>query len=240
MNTKFFHATTKNRRAQNYIHNLVDADGKVWYEEEDLGRVAEDYFKSLFASKDVGVSLDDWGDIEHKVSPLQNAELLEEVTLEEVRRAVFDTNPQKCSGPDGMSAYFYQHFWESVGEDLTTMVKEFFRSGQLEEGINRTNICLIPKKINASSLANFRPISLCNVAFKIITKILAKRLKKILPSIISETQAAFIEGRVIQDNILVAHELIHALTSNNKCSEEFIAVKTDISNAYDRVEWPFL
>lgn len=139
-----------------------------------------------------------------------------------------------------MSAYFYQHFWESVGGDLTEMVKEFSRSRRLEEGINRTNICLIPKKLNANSLADFRPISLCNVAFKLVTNILAKRLKRILPTIISETQAAFIEGRIIQDNILVAHELLHALNSNNKCAEEFIAVKTDISKTYDRVELSFL
>ncbi|KAL0848127.1 hypothetical protein Bca101_021374 [Brassica carinata] len=240
MNTKFFHATTKNRRAQNHIHSLVDANGKEWFEEIDLGRIAEDYFKSLFASEDVGIQLREWEDITPKISQPQNEELLKEVTVEEVKRAVFETNPQKCPGPDGMSAYFYQHFWESVGGDLTEMVKEFFRSGKLEEGINKTSICLIPKKLNANRLADFRPISLCNVVFKIITKILAKRLKKILPLIISETQAAFIEGRIIQDNILLAHELLHALNSNNKCSEDFIAVKTDISKAYDRVEWSFL
>lgn len=239
-NTRFFHAITKNRRAQNQIHSLVDADGKEWFEEGDLGRVAEGYFKTLFSSEDVGISLQEWENMPPKVSQDQNEELLQEVTLEEVKRAVFETNPQKCPGPDGMSAYFYQHFWETVGRDVTEMVKKFFQTRELEEGINRTNICLIPKKLNANKLADFRPISLCNVAFKIITKILAKRLKRILPLLVSETQAAFIEGRVIQDNILVAHELLHALNSNNKCSEEFIAVKTDISKAYDRVEWPFL
>lgn len=135
--------------------------------------------------------------------------------MEEVKRAVFETNPQKCPGPDGMSAFFYQHFWESVGCDITEMVRRFFRDGVLEDGINNTNICLIPKKLNANKLVNFRPISLCNVAFKIITKILAKRLKRILPSIISETQAAFIVGRIIPDNIMIAHELLHALNSNN-------------------------
>lgn len=76
--------------------------------------------------------------------------------------------------------------------------------------------------------------------FKIISKILAKRLKKVLPSIISETQAAFVEGIIISDNILIAHELLHTLKSNNKCCEEYIAVKTDISKAYDMIEWSFL
>lgn len=214
-NTRFFHAITKNRRAQNQIHSLVDADGKEWFEEGDLGRVVEGYFKTLFSSEDVGISLQELENMPPKVSQDQNEELIQEVTLEEVKRAVFETNPQKCPSPDGMSAYFYQHFWETVGRDVTEMVKKFFQTGELEEGITRTNICLIPKKLNANKLADFRPISLCNVAFKIITKILAKRLKRILPLLVSETQTAFIEGRVIQDNILVAHELLHALNSNN-------------------------
>lgn len=89
-------------------------------------------------------------------------------------------------------------------------------------------------------MTEYRPISLCNVVYKIISKILAKGVKKVLPSIISSTQAAFIESRLISNNILVEHELLHALKSNNKCSEEFIVIKTDISKAYDRVEWQFL
>ncbi|KAG7586300.1 Reverse transcriptase zinc-binding domain [Arabidopsis thaliana x Arabidopsis arenosa] len=110
----------------------------------------------------------------------------------------------------------------------------------MEKELNRTNICLIPKKMAAERLTDFRPISLCNVGYKIIGKVLANRLKKFLPKIISETQAAFVEGRLITDNILVAHELVHALNSGKKCSEEFMAIKTDISKAYDRVEWSFL
>lgn len=120
------------------------------------------------------------------------------------------------------------------------MVQKFFQNGEVEEGMNLTNICLIPKKLHATSLKEFRPISLCNVVFKVITKILATRMKRVLPCIISDTQAAFVEGRLISDNILVAHELLHALNSRNKCAEEFIAIKTDISKAYDRVEWAFL
>lgn len=166
----------------------------------------------------------------------QNVELLKEITKEEVRKAVFDISPHKCPGPDGMTGQFYQQFWETVGDNVTETVQNFFRHEYIEEGLNNTNICLIPKKINSKKLMEFRPISLCNVSFKIISKILAKRFKKTLSSVISDTQAAFIEGRLISDNILVAHELLHALSSRNKCAKEFIAVKTDISKAYDRVE----
>lgn len=120
------------------------------------------------------------------------------------------------------------------------MIQRFFETGVLEEGINNMNICLIPKTLTARRMSEYKPISICNVAYKIVSKLLARRLKKVLPLVISETQAAFVEGRLISDNILVAHELLHALSSNNKCSTEFISIKTDISKAYDRVEWSFL
>lgn len=146
----------------------------------------------MFASEDVGIEIEDWNEIPRLVTDTQNEELIKEITMEEVKRAVFEINPSKCPGSDGMSGYFYQQFWETIGEEVTAMVQNFFNNGELEEGINRTNICLIPKTLNATSLKEYRPISLCNVAMKIITKILAKRLKRVLPTVISETQAAFV------------------------------------------------
>lgn len=239
-NTKFFHAVTKNRRAQSRIKSLTDEEGKECSAAKDLGRVAESYFKKLFASEDVGMDLQEWGDIPSLLRPAQNTALMAPITNEEVKKVVFDINPTKYPGPDGMNGYFFQPFWETSGEELTAMVQRFFESGELEEGMNNTNICLIPKILVAKSMSDYRPISLCNVAYKIVSKLMARRMKKVLPQVISETQAAFVEGRLISDNILVAHELLHALTSDNKCSSEFIAIKTDISKAYDRVEWAFL
>ncbi|XP_010474601.1 PREDICTED: uncharacterized protein LOC104754160 [Camelina sativa] len=239
-NTKYFHATTKNRRAQNRIQILEDDEGKQWSADKDLGRVAEQFFRKLYTSEDVGYKLQMMSEIIPLISREMNEYLLTEVTVEEVKRAVFDINPNKCPGPDGMTGFFFQQFWDVIGEDIVNMVKTFFQSGKLEKDINRTNICLIPKKLKAVKLAEFRPISLSNVVYKIISKVMAKRLTSLLPDIISETQAAFIKGRLITDNILIAHELLHALSSNNKCAEEFIAIKTDLSKAFDRVEWQFL
>ncbi|XP_056859988.1 uncharacterized protein LOC130508476 [Raphanus sativus] len=239
-NTKYFHAVTKNRRAQNMIKSLIDDIGNEWFADEDLGKVAEQYFNFLFSSEDVGAELAVWSELPPVLTATQNETLMKPISREEVRRAVFEINPHKCPGPDGMNGFFFQQFWETCQEEVMEMVQRFFQTGVMEEGVNNTNICLIPKSPTARKMSEYRPISLCNVAYKVISKLMTGRLKQVMPSLISETQAAFVEGRLISDNILVAHELLHALSSDNKCAYESIAIKTDISKAYDRVEWRFL
>lgn len=136
-NTKFFNAATKNRRAQNQIHCLVDDEEKEWYAEKDLGRVAESYFKMFFTSEDVGFELEEMSEVTSVVNEKMNAQLLAPVTVEEVKKAVFAINPSKSPGPDGMTDFFFQQFWESMGGHLTTMVTDFFSTGKLEPCMNR-------------------------------------------------------------------------------------------------------
>ena len=103
-----------------------------------------------------------------------------------------------------MTALFYQKFWDIFKEDLTRMVNQFFFDGLMAQGLNNTNICLIPKTDKPNEMTKFRPISLYNVSYKIISKVLCQRLKKILPQRISETKSAFVAGRQITDNIMIA------------------------------------
>ena len=120
------------------------------------------------------------------------------------------------------------------------MVREFLNKGGRLSGINHTNLVLIPKKTSPSTANDYRPISLCNVVYKIISKVLVNGMKHILPSIINECQSEFVPGRMIFDNIIVAHETIHTMNLRRRGRTGFLAAKLDMSKAYDRIEWAYL
>ena len=117
---------------------------------------------------------------------------------------------------------------------------DYLNSGVMGPDVNHTNIVLIPKIKTPERMSEFRPISLCNVLYKIIFKVLANRLKQILPSVISSTQSAFVPGRLIIDNVLVAYEVLHFMHSRKTGKKGSLALKLDINKAYDRVKWGFL
>ena len=166
--------------------------------------------------------------------------LSSDFTAEEVEVVLFQMGPTKAPGLDGMNALFYQKFWHVMGETITMAVLDFLNSGNMVPDINHTNFVLIPKVKNPEKMSDFRPISLCNVIYKIISKVLANRLKQVLPQIISLTQSAFVPGRFITDNVLVAYETLHTMHCKKKGKKGSLALKLDISKAYDHVEWPFL
>lgn len=139
-----------------------------------------------------------------------------------------------------MTSLFFQKFWGITAEVMQQTVRDFFQNNALDPCMNQTNICLIPKTERPSEMTEFRAISLCNVSYKIISKILSKRLKRCLSILISDIQSAFVARRLITDNILVAHEVFHALRTNPSCKSKFLVVKTDMSKAFNIVEWSFL
>lgn len=106
--------------------------------------------------------------------------------------------------------------------------------------MNSTFITLIPKKDNPKVFSDFRPISLCNVLYKLVSKVIYNRLKSVIPQIISRMQSTFIPGRLITDNIMVAYEFLHSMNHNKKKKVWEIAIKLDMSKAYDRIKWPYL
>ncbi|KAL8098318.1 hypothetical protein AgCh_031186 [Apium graveolens] len=150
--------------------------------------------------------------------------LLSPVEAKEVREALFHMYPDKSPGPNGITPGFYQIFWKVVGQDAVTVVQHFFEHGHVENQLIQTNIALIPKKKHPQVMIDIRPISLCNVVYRIISKVLANRLKRIIDAIISDTQSAFIPGRLITDNIMIAHELIHYMKRKTTRKQGWMAL----------------
>ncbi|KAK2635086.1 hypothetical protein Ddye_029878 [Dipteronia dyeriana] len=160
-------------------------------------------------------------------------------TGEEIRRSIFGMGHLKASGKDGFLAVFYQKFWDSVGMEVTKYCLEVLNKSKSLEDINETVIILIPKIQKPTNMGDYRPISLCNVLYKIIIKAMTNRLRCVLGEVISETQCAFIPGRMISDNTIVGYECVNML-KRRKRKIGYMALKLDMSKAYDRVEWGFI
>lgn len=135
-----------------------------------------------------------------------------------------------------MTFTFCNNYWGTVGARVVAKIQQFFHSGKINPSFNHRFIALIPKKTNPSKVKDFRPISLCNVFFKIITKLIANRLRRVLEDIIHLAQAAFIPSRAIEDNSIINHEIMHCF-HKKQGRGEFMAIKIDLDKAYDRVEW---
>ena len=198
------------------------------------------YFKEIYSSNfpvDFRTSL---GAVDRKVSNEMNEDLLMEFRAEEVWRALKQMHPTKSPGPDGMSPIIYQRYWDIVGPHVVNYVLNTLRIGIMPNGLNDTYICLIPKGNCPQMITKFHPISLCNVIYKLVSKVLANRLKRVLPEVICDAQSAFVPGRQITDNVLVAFEVMHCINKKRKGKKGLMAIKLDMSKAYNWVGWAYL
>ncbi|XP_062020783.1 uncharacterized protein LOC133737191 [Rosa rugosa] len=241
-NTKYFHRKASNRRAKNRLQGLFDHNGSWQESTEGIESVVLHYFSKMFTAGVV-----DYGHMKSVIELLQprvtasmNAELCAPYTAVEIKDALFQMYPTKAPGPDGMPPLFFQKYWDVVGSDVVVAVQNFLHSGQILGEVNFTHICLIPKVKDPQSVSDLRPIALCNFVYKICSKAIANRLKKFLSQIISPFQSAFIPGRLITDNILVANEVSHFIHNCYSSSDGVFSLKLDMSKAYDRMEWCFL
>ncbi|KAM1294906.1 hypothetical protein ACFX1Q_015702 [Malus domestica] len=239
-NTAFFHQSTLQRRRRNCVVKLQDGR-QGWVENQDsIRHTFEDHYINLFTSS----GLRDWGQslhcIQHMVSDQMNEELTRPVGVEEIKLAAFQMGGLKAPGPNGFQGIFYQTFWNTLLDDVNCIVQDYMQGACSPKRLNSTYIVLVPKVKNPVSVGQFRPISLCNYSYKIVSKVLANRLKPILPDLISPMQSAFVSGRQIQDNIGIAHEMFHFLHLRKAKYKFEMGIKLDMHKAYDRVEWDFL
>lgn len=147
--------------------------------------MVEEYFSKLFTSTSEGGDLSN-RECVRQISDQNNAELIADVTEDEVKIAVFSMHPDKSPGPDGFNPAFFQTFWEVVCSDVVRFCQKFMRTGRLPENSNYSLVCLIPKIKQPQVMGDLRPISLCNVLVRILSKVLSNRLKSCLKSIVSD------------------------------------------------------
>lgn len=235
-NTGLFHALLSARKAKNSIWKLEKDDGTITVNEAEIVEEINRFFEALYRA--APTRRGEWNDIDWQPVDEENAECL---TLpfeeEEIKKAIFGCERNKSPGPDGFSMAFLQDFWGIIKRDVISFFTEFWESGIINKSVNETFICLIPKKSNACRAKDFRPISLVTCLYKVLAKVLAERIKKVLDKTISKFQGAFVKGRQICDLILIANELVEETRRTNK---KGVVFKIDFEKAYDMVDWNFL
>ncbi|KAK2445049.1 hypothetical protein QL285_016023 [Trifolium repens] len=234
-NSRFFHATIKGRRRRNQITMLKK--GTDWIEGVDeIKNLAHDHFSNQFTEdytsrpflQGVGIS---------SLSTDDNDLLLAPFAEEEVKETIWSCDGNKSLGPDGFNLNFFKSCWAIVKQDIMNFLTEFHNNAFLPKAYTASFLTLVPKKDHPQELVDFRPICLIGSLYKILSKLLANRLKRVMGKLISKCQSDFLPQRQILDGVLVLNELIDlAKRRKDKC----FLFKVDFERAYDTVSWRFL
>lgn len=234
--TVYFHAITKSRRMMNKLSVIEDGEGQEFHEEEQIAATISNYFQNIFTSSN-NTDLQVVNEVLLPViSTHCNEDLIKLPSLQEIKEALFSISADKAPRPDGFLAAFYQAYGDIIGEDISRDIRSFFEDNGLSTRVNETHVTLIPKISAPRKVADYKPIALCNVQYKIVAKILTRRLQPWLADLISSHQSAFVPGRAIVDNMLITHEILQFLRISGAKKHCSMAIKTDMSKAYDRIE----
>jgi hypothetical protein len=167
----------------------------------------------------------------------QNSALMRPITQEEADQPVKEMPMGKAHGHDGFTMEFFHYCWSMIREEVWQLVEESQSLRQVLLAFNATFLTLIPKEYWVTHPKQIRPIALCNVIYNIITKVIALRLKLVLPFIISKEQSGYVEGSQIMDSVMLAHEVIHSLKSTRTPG---MLIKLDLSKYFDRLSWQYM
>ncbi|KAH1063594.1 hypothetical protein J1N35_028581 [Gossypium stocksii] len=206
-NLAFFHRAVKFQAKKKIVYGM--RIGNSWFcKPKKLKEKVFNFLKNHFSCPSRR-----WGlDLALKFKRLKEIDVLyleKPFSMEEIKEAIRSCNENKALGLDCFNLCFFRKCWEVVHEDLFEMMAKIFNSGKLEKSINSSFIALIPKNDNPQDISKFRPTILVSSLYKIVAKVLSKRLRDVIGEVVSDTQCALIRGRQIFDRILIANELIH-------------------------------
>lgn len=239
-NSRFFQIFAKGRKVTNTIWNLPFLEGGLADSFNKLSQLGSTNFRNIYRNPP-GINLAEIINVANHFPRFVNEEdtdeLLEPVTSGELESTLKWFKKDKSLGLDGWTIEFYLAFYDLLGKYLLKVVEESRSFGCLYHVINSTFIALIPKSDTPSSFDDYRPISLCNCLYKIISKIIANRLRLILSRNISPQQFSFLEDRQIHEAIGAAQEALHSIRCKHLKS---IILKIDLSKAFDRVSWLYI
>ena len=245
LNTSYFQKVAKARKAYNTITILIGMNGFEATSPEDIGNIAVSHFQSILGPpthKTSPVLISQVADMirtdRFSISPAQSAQLSSIPSPADITKTMFRLNQNKSPGPDGFTSGFYKASWGILGTEVINAIIAFFNSSSLPQATNSTILTFLPKFPGATVIKDYRPISCCNSLYKVITKLLVGRLKPLLPSIILPNQTAFIKGRLLMENCLLAAEIVSGY--HNQRGQKKLTLKIDIAKAFDSVRWDFL
>ena len=242
-NTKYFYNLEKRHHALKTVSKLKVGENSYIEDQFEILEEEKNFYELLYRSNNINCK-------KFKNSPFFNPEnvtaLSEEeketceglVNEEECINALKDFSNNKTPGTDGLPAEFYRFFWPYICLDLQASYNYAFQHGTLSISQKRGIISLIPKKNKDKTiLENLRPISLLNVDYKILTKVIAKRIEKVLPTLINPDQTGYVKGRYIGENVRLIYDL---LQYTDKLNKKGIAIFLDFKKAFDSIEWNYL
>ena len=234
-NTGFFHRMANSHRRRKSISS-ISINGRRLVKEAEVKDGLVGAFQSLLLASNNWCP--PYPDIHlNVIGADQSAKLEEMVTEEEVLAAVSGLNDDKAPGPDGFPIAFWSFSWDFVKEEVMGFFKDFFQNEQFVKSLNATFLVLVPKGSTVEDLKDLRPISLVGSLYKILSKVLANRIKGVMGVIISQSQNAFVKGRQILDAPLIANEVVDSVLRRK---EKGLMCKLDIKKAYDHISWDFL
>ena len=244
LNTTYFFRMFQTRCSYNSIRSFLLATGALITDPMAMSLIAVTHFKSIlgpdYLSPSYIHSTPEWF---QSLCPFSVASELQITMCSipseiEIQKILFRLNPNKAPGPDGLTSGFYKAAWETVGHEVLTSIKGFFTTSFLPSATNATILSLIPKRQGASMITDYRPIACLNTIYKVISRLLVRKLKPILPALILPNQTAFVRDRLLLENTILAGELVNGY--HKATGPKRITIKVDIAKAFDTLSWDFL